>query len=487
MTMSRSGDPAEPGGPPARSAEEFLTSAEQELLGLAIDAQRAEWVYETYITSDTAALTAKADGLLLQATARFAHEASRYTMPSIPPGIARRLAKIRLTNSEIPPHDPERAAELSQLAAKMRGHFASAKYIPKGQSEGIDLNEIGRIFARSRDPGELQSVWVGWHDTAAAIRPSYARFVELANQGAREVGFRDAGDRWRSNYDMSADDFTSEVQRLWNVVRPFYTLLHAYVRKRLHERYGGSVVPRSGPIPAHLLGNLWAQSWLQLLPLVDTSESSPRFDLESVLHRKSVTPKEMVAYAERFFTSLGLDPLPSTFWERSLLTRPMDREVLCHASAWDMDFDLDLRIKMCVDVGAEDFFVVHHEVGHLVYDRAYRHLPFLEREGANDGFHEALGDTIVLSMTPSYFREVGLMEPEEPSSEPRTLLLARALDKVAFLPFGLAVDEWRWKVFDGTIGADAYNRNWWRLREQYQGIAPPVPRGEEAFDPGAKM
>lgn len=473
--------------PRTNSAEEFLTSAETTLLGLALDAQRAEWVYQTYITGDTAALTAKADVLLLRATARFAHEASQHSSANTPPELARRLGKIRLTNSAIPPQDPTQAAELSRLSAEMKGHFASAKYVPTGGAQALDLNEITRIFGRSQDPSELRDVWVGWHNTATPIRGPYARFVELANQGAREVGFRDAGERWRSNYDMSAEEFETEVERLWKAVRPLYTLLHAYIRKRLHEHYGESVVPRTGPIPGHLLGNVWAQSWLNILPLVEASANSRAFDLESVLHQKSVTPKGMVEYAERFFTSIGLDPLPPTFWERSLLTRPSDREVLCHASAWDMDYDLDLRIKMCIDVGAEDFYVVHHELGHLMYDRAYRHLPFLEREGANDGFHEALGDTIVLSMTPAYFRQVGLMGPGDLPGEARSLLLARALDKVVFLPFGLAVDRWRWKVFDGSIGPEDYTQSWWQLRQEYQGIVPPVPRGENTFDPGAKM
>ena len=194
----------------------------------------------------------------------------------------------------------------------------------------------------------------------------------------------------------------------------------------------------------------------------------------------------MVQYGENFFKSLGFAPLPQTFWERSLFVKPRDRDVVCHASAWDIDIVDDLRIKMCLDITAEDFSTIHHELGHNFYQRAYDKQPFLFRDSANDGFHEAIGDTIALSVTPEYLVKLGFIAKAPDPSKDIGLLLNKALEKIAFLPFGLMIDQWRWKVFSGEIPPEKYNEAWWELRLKYQGIAPPVARTEEDFDPGAK-
>jgi peptidyl-dipeptidase A len=291
---------------------------------------------------------------------------------------------------------------------------------------------------------------------------------------------------WRSKYDMAPDEFAKEVDRLWEQVRPLYISLHAYVRNRLRERYGDAAVPASGPIPAHLLGNMWAQSWENVYPLVAPRNADPGFDLTAILKSRKIDSREMARYGERFFTSLGFPPLPQSFWERSLFTKPRDREVVCHASAWDVDNVDDLRIKMCIEPTSEDFITIHHELGHNFYQRAYNRQPMLFRDSANDGFHEALGDTIALSMTPEYFVKLGfLARPSDPSAD-TGLLLSKALEKVAFLPFGILIDQWRWKVFSGQITPDKYNQTWWELRQKYQGVAAPVARSESDFDPGAK-
>jgi peptidyl-dipeptidase A len=291
---------------------------------------------------------------------------------------------------------------------------------------------------------------------------------------------------WRSKYDMPAEEFAREVDRLWAQVAPLYRSLHTYVRQRLSETYGSERVPASGPIPAQFLGNMWAQSWEGIYPLLAPPGEVEHYDLTKELVDRGTTPEGLVRYAERFFVSLGLDPLPPTFWERSMLTRPRDREVICHASAWDLDFDHDIRVKMCIEITGEDFQTIHHELGHNYYQRAYARQPFLFRDSAHDGFHEAVGDTVALSVTPDYLRQVGLGEPSTAPSSDVGLLLHRALEKIAFLPFGLVVDQWRWKVFSGEIGASEYNRTWWEMRRVYQGVAPPSVRGEEEFDPGAK-
>ena len=328
-------------------------------------------------------------------------------------------------------------------------------------------------------------MWRGWHAIAPPIRPLFRRYVELGNKGARELGFRDTGAMWRSKYDMPPEAFPAEMDRLWNQVRPLYLSLHAYVRAKLREKYG-DVVPASGPIPAHLLGNMWAQEWENIYPLVAPKDADPGYDLTAILKAKHTQPLDIVRYGEHFFTSLGFAPLPKTFWERSLFVKPRDRDVVCHASSWDIDSVDDLRLKMCIQVNSEDFTTVHHELGHNFYQRAYDQQPFLFRDSANDGFHEAIGDTIALSVTPEYLQKIGLLESVPDSSKDLGLLLHKALEKIAFLPFALMIDKWRWQVFSGEIPPEKYNEAWWQLRLKYQGVAPPVERTEADFDPGAK-
>ena len=317
------------------------------------------------------------------------------------------------------------------------------------------------------------------------MRKNFTRYVELANKGARELGFADNGAMWRSGYDMPPDAFAKELDRLWDQVKPLYVSLHAYVRTKLHEKYGDRV-PASGPIPADLLGNMWAQEWENDYPLLAPANADPGFDLTAILKSRHTDYKQMVRYGERFFTSLGQAPLPETFWERSLFLKPQDREVVCHPSAWDIDLVEDLRLKMCIDITEEDFYTIHHELGHNFYQRAYDKQPYLFRDSANDGFHEALGDTIALSVTPEYLVKIGLLDHVPDTSKDIGLLLRRALEKIAFLPFGLMIDQWRWKVFSGEIPPDKYNQAWWELRRKYQGVAPPMERSEADFDPGAK-
>ena len=341
-------------------------------------------------------------------------------------------------------------------------------------------------MANSRNVKELRESWVGWHAIAPPLRKPFERYVALANKGARQLGFADTGAMWRAKYDMPPDAFAKEVDKLWGQVRPLYLSLHAYVRSKLREKYGASVVPADGPIPADLLGNMWAQSWENIYPLVAPQDADPGFDLTQILKSRKTEPKQMVRYGEGFFTSLGFTPLPPTFWERSLFVKPRDREVVCHASAWDVDAEEDLRIKMCIDITGEDFTTIHHELGHNFYQRAYKHQPYLFRDSANDGFHEAVGDTIALSVTPEYLVRIGLLKAAPDPSKDMGLLLKTALEKIAFLPFGLLIDQWRWKVFSGEIPPEKYNQTWWELRQKYQGVAPPVPRSESNFDPAAK-
>jgi peptidyl-dipeptidase A len=474
--------------PTVEEAKKFLDDAEATLFSLSADAGHADWVHATYITYDTDILAAQADEKVIAATVDLAKKSTRFDGLSLPPDLARKMKLLKLSLSLPAPSDPKESKELTGIATKMEGAYGKGKYCPvKGdESKCLDIEQITRIMANSRNPAELLNVWRGWRTISPPMRKDYERFVELSNKGARELGFADTGAMWRSKYDMPPDAFAKELDRLWEQVRPLYVSLHAYVRNRLRERYGDSVVPPRGPIPAHLLGNVWAQSWENIYPLVAPENADPGYDLTQILKAKKTDELEMVRYGGGFFTSLGFAPLPQTFWERSLFTKPRDRDVVCHASAWDVDNVDDLRIKMCIDITAEDFGVIHHELGHNFYQRAYNKQPMLFRDSANDGFHEAVGDTIALSITPEYLVKLGFLQKAPDPSKDIGLLLNRALEKVAFLPFGLLIDQWRWKVFSGQIPPEKYNEAWWQLREKYQGIAPPVARSEQDFDPGAK-
>jgi len=472
--------------PTAEEASRFVDEAEKRLFPVRLDSNRAFWVQATFITEDTQLIAAAAYEKAIALGVELATQAARFDGLELPYDVRRKLDLIKLALTAPAPKDPVKTAELARIAAKLEATYGEGKFCPEKGGPCLDVEEIGKIMAENRDPRRLLEVWRGWHTISPAMKNDYRRFVELSNEGARELGFKDTGAMWRSKYDMPADDFATELDRLWGQVKPLYDSLHCYVRTRLTAKYGKDVVPPGKPIPAHLLGNIWAQEWGNIFDLVAPGKADAGYDLTEILKRKKVDELEMVRYGERFFSSLGQAPLPKTFWERSLFKKPVDHEVVCHASAWDIDEVEDLRIKMCIDVNAEDFQTIHHELGHNYYQRAYNKLPLIYRDSANDGFHEALGDTIALSVTPKYLVKVGLLDKEPPQSKDLTLLLRDALDKVAFLPFGLVVDQWRWKVFNGELSPEEYNRGWWELRTKYQGIAPAGDRGEEFFDPGAK-
>ncbi|HSU17537.1 M2 family metallopeptidase [Longimicrobium sp.] len=469
-----------------QSAAAFMAETERELAELSLRDNQAEWVAATYITRDTEELSARAQNELAVAVQRRALAARRFDNLRLPADLRRKFDLLRLSLSAPPPGNAAEAEELSRIRASMEGDYGRGTYC-RQPGQCMDINALSRVLATSHDPAELLDAWQGWHRVGAPMRQRYARFVELSNKGARELGYSDAGAMWRGRYDMPADSFSAETDRLWEQVRPLYVSLHAYVRQRLVEQYGAQVVPPNGMIPAHLLGNMWAQEWGNIYPIVAPKVAAgPGYDLTELLKARNVDSPGMAKYAERFFTSLGFQPLPQTFWERSMLTRPRDRDVVCHASAWDIDDQEDVRIKACLEPTAEDFVTIHHEMGHNIYQRAYRNQPFMFRGGANDGFHEAIGDAIALSITPGYLKQVGLLGEIPPPAADTALLLRQALDKVAFLPFGLMVDKWRWGVFSGQITPASYNAAWWQLRNRYQGVAAPMPRTEADFDPGAK-
>ncbi len=487
--VSESSPPAPAAASPTVSdATAFVERANRELYVLGVQAGRAAWVAANFITFDTQQLSAERDQAFTTAFVDFAKEAAKFDGMELPYDVRRQIDLIKTGLVAPSPAEEAKAEELSQIKAKLEAMYGSGKYCPPGATGDacLDIGEITKIFAESRDPKKLAEAWAGWRTISQPMRPLYRRFVELSNEGSRDLGYADTGVLWRAKYDMPPDAFATEMDRLWLQVKPLYDSLHCYVRAELNEKYGDAVVPLDQPIRADLLGNIWAQDWANIYDLVAPPKADPGYDLTQRLVAKKFDAKEMVRTGERFFTSLGFEPLPETFWERSLFVQPRDRDVVCHASAWDVDELSDLRIKMCIEPTAEDFKTVHHELGHNFYQRAYSNLPYLYRQSANDGFHEALGDTIALSVTPTYLKQIGLIEKVPDPSSDLGLLMKDALESIAFLPFGLLIDKWRWEVFSGEIAPDEYNEAWWELRTKYQGIRPPVARTENDFDPGAK-
>ncbi len=466
------------------SAKAFLKEAEAELGDASLFLNHASWLAATYINFDSQEVEARAGKEFTLKTVQFAKQVKNWDGAELTPDTRRQLDGLRLSLSFPAPDDEKLASELAQIGSKMQGMYGAGQYCT-ADGNCMSLGDMSKILAESDDPELMKSVWAGWRDVSPPMRGLYERQVEIANKGAQDLGYANLADLWRSNYDMPPEAFAADVDAQWDKVKPFYEALHCHVRAKLNEFYGDDVVPSEGKIPAHLLGNMWAQTWSNVYDKVKPEVISS-YNLTSLIEKKGMSELDMVKTGEAFFSSIGFEPLPDTFWERSMFTKPRDRDVVCHASAWNLDDKDDLRIKMCIQKNAEDFQTVHHELGHNYYQRAYKEQPFVYRGSANDGFHEALGDTVALSITPSYLVQIGLLDEEPPVDEDLGQLLELALDKIAFLPFGLLVDKWRWQVFSGELAPADYNKGWWALREKYQGIAAPVSRSEEDFDPGAK-
>ena len=489
LSLSACGEPDNPNVSAVattETAEEFVARANEEFRELWIERAAADWVRRTYIIKDTAIISSMVAQKYAKWISDMVAQAVQYDGQDLDASTRRALDRLK-TIPELPtPSDPAKRKELTQIATELEGMYGAGKYC-RAENDCRGLRELEDVIAESRDYDELLDAWKGWRTISPPMRDLYARYVELVNEGAGELGYGDFGEMWRSGYDMSAAEFEVETERLWQQVEPLYDELHCHVRAKLGEFYGEDKVPQDAPIPAHLLGNMWSQGWSFIYDIMEPYPGVAPLDVDSTLKTKNYSPQEMVRSAENFYVSLGMDRLPKTFWERSMFSKPADRDVVCHASAWTLDGDEDLRIAMCIKQTFDELRVIYHELGHNYYQWAYKDQPPLFWDGAHAGFHEAIGDTVTLSMTPEYLAEVGLLDSAEQSREAViNRQMMQALDKLAFLPFGKLIDEWRWQVFSGEVTPENYNAAWWALRTKYQGIAPPVPRSEADFDPGAK-
>jgi peptidyl-dipeptidase A len=491
----------------ADDARRFVEQVDKDIRRLWVARDEAAWVNLNFVTDDTEKLSAAGE----EATAAYVTEAIQKAhrfdnVQGIDPATKRQLLLLKLAQVIPAPSNAAERSELAGIETEMTGIYAKGEYCPKpdsalgktwkpkvkpGSTEKapcMKLDDLNRVLKNSRKWDELTEAWQGWHAISPVMKDKYVRYADLGNKGAKEIGFSDMGSLWRSNYDMAPEAFEADIERLWTDVKPLYDELHCYARKQLRKKYGKDKIADKAPIPAQLLGNMWAQEWGNVYDLMEPYPGQGSLDVDKNLRAKKWDEKKMVKTGEAFFTSLGMDPLPDTFWARSLFKRPQDREVMCHASAWDVQWQNDLRIKMCIEPTEEDLITIHHELGHDYYFHSYYKLPMLFQQGANDGFHEGIGDTLALSVTPEYLKSLGLLD-QLPKGDKAAInfQMKMALDKVAFLPFGLLIDKWRWDVFSGKTPKDKYNQAWWDLRKKYQGVSAPVTRSESDFDPGAKM
>ncbi|QIL21106.1 M2 family metallopeptidase [Thermomonas sp. HDW16] len=507
--------------PAGETADQFIARVNDEFRKSYAELTSAQWLSNTYINSDSEMLAAKANERWLTQLNGWIEQSKRFEGKQMSPETARAIKLLKLMTAMPAPKDPKKLEELTQIATRMEGMYGSGNYC-KGEGDAKSCRDIGQlseVLATSRDYDAQLDAWQGWHTISQPMRKDYIRFAELVNEGAKEMGFADAGEMWRSGYDMSPAELAAETDRLWDQVKPLYEQLHCYARGKLDAKYGkdkGEVA--GGMLPAHLMGNLWQQDWGNLWDMMQPYPGAGSLDVNTALRAISqadltserakpgtpgasaaqrevdaeraaalVTAKKMTERAQDFYTSLDMPKLPQSYWEKTQFIKPRDRDVVCHASAWDMNMAGDVRTKMCIVPNEEELTTIYHELGHIYYDLAYNKQPPLFQGGAHDGFHEAIGDTIVLAMTPKYLASVGLVGEQQQSNEALINAQMRmALAKVAFLPFGLMIDRWRWGVFDGSIKPDGYNKAWWELKAKYQGVAPVTPRGETYFDPGAK-
>jgi len=470
-------------------AKAFLADAESRLEAASHELAHASWLAATYINYDSQKVEALAYQRFIELSVDYANSAARFNNLLLEDSDRRKMELLKQVLTFPSPTDSEMSRELAEIGSEMSAIYGSGQFcrtLTGGEQECLSGDTIENLMRTSRDPDELLELWIGWREVSPPMKPLYERQVEIGNEGARQLGYDNLSTFWRSKYDMQPDAFAADADLQWSKVKPFYDALHCHVRAELNDYYGDDVVSATGPIPAHVLGNQWAQDWSAVYDLVAPESSDLGYNLDQLVEDNVEDAQHIVRIAENFFISLGFEPLPDTFWERSIFTEPVDHQAVCHASAWNLDDQDDLRIKMCIDKNAEEFKTVHHELGHNFYQRAYKKQSPLFRGSANDGFHEAIGDTIALSVTPKYLVDIGWLEEEPPIEGDLGYLMNMALDKIAFLPWGLMIDKWRWQVFNGEVSPDEYNQGWWNLREEYQGVKAPVARSEVNFDPGAK-
>ncbi|XP_033184105.2 angiotensin-converting enzyme-like [Bombus vancouverensis nearcticus] len=470
-------------------AKQFLEKINNEHAQWSNKYTLADWDYASNLTSENLANKLNTSTEAAQYFKSAWKKVNEYPWSDIKdPNVRRQFKKFSVLGRSALPEDSYQ--EYEKIVSDMENIYSTAKICDYKNRSKCDLAlepELTEILMKSHDPEELKYIWVEWRKaTGEKMKPLYERYVELSNLAATLNNYSDNAAYWLKDYE--ADDFPEQIEALWQQLKPLYLQLHAYVRRELRKKYGEDIVSKDGPIPAHLLGNMWAQTWANVAEFAIPYPGKQMPDVTNAMIKQGYNATTIFRVAEDFFTSINLTAMPDLFWERSILEKPKDRELICHASAWDFYDGKDFRIKQCTRVNMEDLLTAHHEMGHVEYFLQYKNQPNIFKEGANPGFHEAVGDVISLSAsTPSHLKTIKLLDDDSTDMETNiNHLFLKGLEKIVFLPFAYMMDKWRWNVFQGRVTPDNYNCNWWDLAEEFQGIEPPVDRSEDDFDPGAK-
>ncbi|XP_032689502.1 angiotensin-converting enzyme-like [Odontomachus brunneus] len=467
----------------------FLKKADAELEEWYNEQSIVGWNYASNLTEENLATKLNVSVAMTNVLKNISKESLEFLSIDIEEeDIKRQIQKLATLGA--PMLSEEMQKEFEATISQMENIYSTAKICDYENRTKCDLAlepEITEILMYSRNPEELKHIWVEWRKVSGEkVKSLYSRYVELANDMAKLYNFSDYAAYWMKDYET--DNFPEQIETLWQQLKPLYLQLHAYVRRELRKKYGEDIVSKDGPIPAHLLGNMWAQSWANIADFTIPFPGKQLPDVSNALVEQGYNTTSIFRLAESFFTSINLTAMPDLFWEKSILTKQEDVDMICHASAWDFYDGKDFRIKQCTRINMEDLLTAHHEMGHIEYYLQYKDQPTIFKQGANPGFHEAVGDVIALSASnPSHLKKIGLLQDD--STDPEAVLnnlYVKSLEKIAFLPFAYMLDRWRWNVFQGKVTPDNYNCDWWSLAEEYQGIEPPVDRSEEDFDPGSK-
>ncbi|XP_025976569.2 angiotensin-converting enzyme 2 [Dromaius novaehollandiae] len=479
-------------------AQIFLTEFNIKAEDISYESSLASWNYNTNITEETSMKMNEADAKWSAFYDEASRNASNFPLANITDDLIRlQIQSLQDRGSSV--LSSEKYTRLSTVLNTMSTIYSTGTVCKPSDPFNCLVLEPGldAIMADSTDYHERLWAWEGWRaDVGRLMRPLYEEYVDLKNEAAKLNGYSDYGDYWRANYEAdypeaykySRDQLIEDVEKTFEQIKPLYEQLHAYVRHRLEQFYGPELISSTGCIPAHLLGDMWGRFWTNLYALTVPYPAKPNIDVTSAMVENNWDVLKIFKTAEAFFASVGLYNMTEGFWNNSMLTEPTDnRKVVCHPTAWDMGKE-DYRIKMCTKVTMDDFLTAHHEMGHIEYDMAYSHLPYLLRSGANEGFHEAVGEIMSLSAaTPQHLKSLGLLEPtfQEDAETEINFLLKQALTIVGTMPFTYMLEKWRWMMFNGKITKQEWMKRWWEMKREIVGVVEPVLHDETYCDPAA--
>ncbi|XP_041066850.1 angiotensin-converting enzyme 2 [Carcharodon carcharias] len=484
---------------PEDEARAFLKKFSEEAVNLVYNSSLASWEYNTNITKENAFKMNLVGDKWTVYYQKASNESSKFNIGEIKDKeIKKQLQMLQDKGSGVlPPNDLKRLNHIQNEMAAIYG--TGTVCYPSEPSQCMELEPgLTKLMANSKDYNERLWAWEGWRvNVGKRLRPLYEGYVELKNKAAKMNGYEDYGDYWRGNYETDDDeeyaysrkDLLRDVKSLFGEIKPLYRELHAYVRAKLGDTFGPEHISSTGCLPAHLLGDMWGRFWGNLYSWSIPYPHQEDIDVTPEMVKQGWNPKEMFQKADAFFQSLGLQAMNDNFWHYSMIEKPTDgRKVVCHPTAWDMGNGADFRIKMCTEVNMENFLTVHHEMGHIQYDMEYANQTYLFRDGANEGFHEGVGEIMSLSAaTPLYLKSLGLLPDSfiEKNETDINFLLKQALTIVGTLPFTLMMEEWRWKMFQGRIPKDQWMKMFWEMKREMVGVVEPLPHDETYCDPAA--